>query len=79
MLTPNSLSELKNLWALKWALNNSLKKPIYGGNNLEWKFKPTPTNIKNISNHYIQFQLTFFLGQATIVVDIFRKLLGPPL
>ena len=34
-------------------------------------------NIKSISSHCKQFQVVIFLSQATIVADIFHKLVAP--
>ena len=61
-----SISELKNL-ETEFSLKRFLKKKtIYGGNDLYWKLtSPTPTNVKSISSHCRQFQLTIFLHQTT--------------
>ena len=53
------------------------KQQIFREKDLEVELKPpTPTNVKSISGHCTQFQLTFFLRQAIIVTEIFHKLLA---
>ena len=61
-LNSESLSSLK-ICKLRLALSNSLRKPIYIGMDLQLKLaSPTATNVKSISSHCRQFQMTIFLN-----------------
>ena len=73
-----SPSELKNS-KTKVSLILYLKKTlIYRGNNLEEKLtSPTPTYVESISRHCRQFQLTFFLHQAIILITVFISRQSP--
>ena len=51
------------------------KTPIYSGNLHHLLLRMA--NVKSISSHCRRLQLTIFPSQATIVADIFHKLVAP--
>ena len=75
-----SLSELKNLENEINLKRFLIKTAIYGGNDLYWKLTSTnPKNVKSISIHCRQFQLTIFLRQTTFRDKTFFITWSPPL